>query len=237
MDIYKIYCLSYNNVERKRSMMSRFQKLDLNHMFYDGVGENDIRIHPLSYKRAWSCMYGHLDMIKLFVEDPDIEYGIFCEDDIYIHKNLKSLIPEIIADFKYLKLDVLLLGYLVQFKIEEYYNGFHLKDCDFKSNTGLKYHNFTDDIWGTQMYMLSKKQARNLLYKYDANSIYAIKTLNDANLTPFSADHIITKEGNRALISRCLAVENGDMSGYSDYGQKIFHKNCYDVHYDSERFI
>jgi hypothetical protein len=32
-------------------------------------------------------MYDHLDMIKLFYNDPNTNYGIFCEDDILIHTN------------------------------------------------------------------------------------------------------------------------------------------------------
>lgn len=233
-DRYKIFCLSYNNPDRKLSMQTKFEQLGIDFLFYDGVNLNDSRIHPESYKKCWSCMYGHLDMIKIFYNDSTLDYGIFCEDDIYIHKDLKNFMPQIIKDFKALNLDVLLLGYLVPFQIKSYYNGFHLKNNNLKSE-GLKYHNFADDVWGTQMYMLSKKHARTILEKYDVLSGYALKTLTDNTLTPFSADWTITKEGNRALISPCLAVEDGksNMIQYDNsYEQFIFHKRCHEAHYD-----
>lgn len=236
---YKIFCLSYNNLERRQIMQTKFEKLDINFVFYDGIELNDKRIHSESYKKCWSCMYGHLDMIKMFYNDSELEYGIFCEDDIYIHKDFKQLIPQIMNDFKHLNLDVLLLGYLVPFQIKSYYNGYHLKDKNFTSD-GLKYHNFTNDTWGTQMYMLSKKNAKKILEKYDETSNYAVKTLSDNTLTPFSADWTITKDGNRALITPCLAVEDGKglLTHYDNsYEQFIFHKRCYEVHYDMMLYI
>jgi len=238
-DIYKIFCLSYNNPERKLSMQTKFEQLGIDFFFYDGVELNDERIHPESYKKCWSCMYGHLDMINIFYNDAATDYGIFCEDDIYIHKDFKQFMPQIINDFKHLNLDVLLLGYLVPFQIKSYYNGYHLKDKDLISD-GLKYHNFTDDTWGTQMYMLSKENAGKILEKYGATSNYAVKTLADNTLTPFSADWTITKDGNRALITPCLAVEDGRglLTHYDNsYEQFIFHKRCYEAHYNMMLYI
>jgi hypothetical protein len=90
---YKLYCLSYNNPERKMNMESRFQKLNLPYVIYDGV--SDSRIQDTPYKIVWSCMYGHLDMIKMFYEDDSTTFGIFCEDDIYIHKDFSEIMPNI----------------------------------------------------------------------------------------------------------------------------------------------
>lgn len=240
---YKIYCLSYNNQERKKTMEERFKFINVDYTFYDGVNFTDPRIHPDSYKQCWSCMYGHLDMIKMFYHDPSINYGIFCEDDIYIHKDFNKFMPNVIKDFKNMKLDVLLLGYLVTVKIESYYNGFSLKSTNDNYISNLKnftYHNFTNDIWGTQMYMLSKSNAKNLLDKYGEESNYAIRSLHDSSMTPFSADWTITKDGNRALISPCLALEDGkgELSHFGgSYGQYFFHKKCHEAHYDPVIFI
>ncbi len=182
-------------------------------------------------------MYGHLDMIKIFYEDNKIDYGIFCEDDIFIHKDFDKLIPNIIEDFRYLKLDVLLLGYLCNFKIDESYDGFNLKDSFYKSKINYAYHNYTHYLWGTQMYMLSKENAKKILEKYDEFSNYAIKTLTDNSMTPFSSDWTITKDGNRALIYPCLAVEYGKGNYDGCYGQYIYHKNCHEFQYDPNIFI
>jgi GR25 family glycosyltransferase involved in LPS biosynthesis len=240
-DNYKIYCLSYNNPVRKLSMKNRFEKLKVNYIFYDGVNFSDPRIHNESYKQCWSCMYGHLDMIKLFYDDPNTNYGIFCEDDIFIHKDFCELIPKIIQDFAYLNLDVLLLGYLLGFKIQKNNQNFILKNNNNNLNSdNYNYLNFPNDIWGTQMYMLSKENAGKLLEKYDHNSNYALKTLVDKSITPFSADWTITKDGNRALLYPCIAVENGDfnISHYGGcFGQYNFHKICHEINYDPNVFI
>ena len=236
---YKIYCLSYNNSERKQSMKTRFEKLKANYIFYDGVNFTDPRIHKESYKQCWSCMYGHLDMIKLFYNDPNTNFGVFCEDDIIIHKDFVELMPKIIQDFTYLNLDVLLLGYLIGFKIDKHNPDFTLKNNDVNSDK-YNYYNYPNELWGAQMYMLSKENAGKILEKYDQNNNYAIKTLVDKSMTPFSADWTITKDGNRALIYPCIAVENGDINiiHYGDcYGQYNFHKICHEINYDPNIFI
>ena len=53
---YKIYCLSYKNPKRKNTMKIKFDKLQIEYIFYDGVDFNDARIYPTSYKKCWSCM-------------------------------------------------------------------------------------------------------------------------------------------------------------------------------------
>jgi len=235
--VFKIYCLSFNNQERKISMKQKFKDLDVNYTFYDGVDFTDPRITTDLYKKCWSCMYGHLDMIKMFYDDPNVEYGIFCEDDIYIHKDFNTFMPDVIKDFKNMNLDVLLLGYLVTFKIDPCYHGFSVKKSNDKN---LTYHDFTNDVWGTQMYMLSKINAKRLLDKYGEESDYAPKSLHDPSMTPFSADWTITKDGNRALITPCLAVENGKVEVAhfgGSYEQYFFHKKCHEVQYDPDIFI
>ena len=240
---YHIYCLSYNNQERKNNMKNRFENLGLEYTFYGGVNYQDPRIHADSYKQCWSCMYGHLDMIKMFYSDKNVEFGIFCEDDILIHKNFKDIIPDVINDFKILNLDLLLLGYLATFKIQPYYNEFHLKENQSENNLLLenyRYHNFPDDVWGAQMYMLSKNSAKKILDKYGDDSGYAERSQNNPDMTPFSADWTITKDGNRALLSPPLIIEDGksDLSHYGGhYGQYLFHKKSHELYYDPNYFI
>lgn len=230
--MYKIYCLSYNNLERRQSMTERFNKLELEYTFYDGVNFTDPRIHPDAYKKCWSIMYGHLDMLRMFIDD-NYEYGIFCEDDIYLHQNFKLMMPTVINNFEFLKLDILLLGYLIPFKVEPWYEGFSLKSNDYLISS-YKYHNYTNDVWGTQMYMLSRKSAQYMLNKY--NDEFAINSITN-EIIPFSADWTLTKDGNRALISPCLAVEDGKTDYKDDIGQKNYHLSCHHAHYDESLFI
>lgn len=235
---YDIYCLSFNNLRRMTEMENRFKQLDIKCSFYDGVDSNDPRIFNNNKNSVvWSYTLGHLDMIRNFYDNSEKEFGIFCEDDIFIHKDFNKLIPNIIEDFKLMELDVLLLGYLIPFKITSQYNGFELKNKNNNdSNNNLKYvyHNYPNDLWGAQMYMLTKKHAKYLLDKYTVE--YAIRTLTDNTLQPFSSDWTITKEGNKGLIYPMLAVETADKK-CGHYGQDTFHENCKIMNYDPNMYI
>ena len=74
------------------------------------------------------------------------------------------------------------------------------------------------------MYLITRNYAKFLLdnYYYD----YSDKTLNDNSIKQFSADWIITKNGNRALIYPMLAVEDGNANS-GHYGQDKFHIDCH----------
>jgi GR25 family glycosyltransferase involved in LPS biosynthesis len=235
---YQFYCLSYNNPERKENMKRRFESIGVDCFFYKGVAKDDSRINGRTVEqRVWSCMYGHLDMIHDFYYNTNKLFGIFCEDDLYIHKDLEKKMPKIMFDFMYLKLDVLLLGYLLPFKIEKnvYYKDFQKKNTI--QNTGIdSYHDYPNDVWGTQMYMLSRSSAKKILDKYSFSSGYADKTIYDDSLTHFSADWTITKDGNRALIFPMLAVED-NQSTYDNEGQHNFHNACFQAHFVSDVFI
>jgi hypothetical protein len=43
-ELCAVYCLSYNNQERKLSMENRFKELNINATIYEGVNFNDPRI-------------------------------------------------------------------------------------------------------------------------------------------------------------------------------------------------
>lgn len=239
-DNYDFYCLSFNNKDRKESMNSRFNKLGLKCKFYQGVTFEDNRIVNRNIdnnvKRVWSYTYGHLDMIYYFYHNSNKEFGIFCEDDLLIHKDLKNFMPKITKDFKELNLDILLLGYLIQFKINEHIPGFELKSTSYMNSmeSEYKYHNYQDQVWGAQMYMLSKKQAGVLLDKYYTD--YADNSMKDTNMVPFSSDWLLTKDGNRAVIFPMVASED-NLTSYENHGQHTFHKTCFAVNCDKDTFI
>ena len=119
---YKIYCLNYENQTRRASMMSRFIKAGFTEdefVLHKGTSISDKRISGRGLinhtEKCWSCMYGHLDMMRDFINTTDetYKYGIFCEDDIMIDQDIKSRIEHVILDFDALSLDTLLLGYLI----------------------------------------------------------------------------------------------------------------------------
>jgi hypothetical protein len=240
MDRTKFYCLNYNSEKRKKDMQCRFDILQLKCVFYPGVDFADKRISDYSEliddgtKRVWSCMYGHLDMIHDFYYNTNKDFGIFCEDDIYLHKNLMNYLPRICLDFSSLKLDVLLLGYLLQINPNESAD-FNMKRL-YINGSPFTYYSFPDYVWGTQMYMLSRLHAKYLLNKYGFTSGYAVRTLTDKSITPFSADWTLTKEGNRAIITPIVVVED-NATDYSNDGQGSFHKKCFDFHFKENLFI
>jgi hypothetical protein len=221
----QFYCLSFNDEEREINMIKRFDQLHIDCIFYKGVQYTDPRLININLSKKllieWSCCYGHLDMIYNFYYNSDKCYGIFCENDI--HKQITDILPKVLSDFNILNLDILLLGYLTNFVVNE-----SKEKCGYslKKKTNKKpiytYHNYPDNLVGTQMYILSRKHAKYLIDKYYKN--YADEN-ND-----FISDIIITKDGNRALISPVLAVEEKN-------NQNNHHKRCHKIHYDEIKFI
>ena len=220
-----MHCLNYNNPVRQESMTARFEVVGITDFtMYPGVPLSDPKINPSdspNVQRCHSCMHGHLDMIGNFLNNDSSKYGIFCEDDILIDSNFMNLIKPIIDDFEKQKLDVLLLGYLVTYAIvdQPQYQGKSYRYYDY----GM------ESIWGTQMYMLSRAQARRIVDKYacqEASTMY----------NPFSADWTITKEGNRRILYPMLAIEDGK-STYDHEGQAQFHALSHSVHVNSSTYV
>ena len=235
-ETYKIYCLSYDNPVRLSDMQRRFSTIGASCSFYEGVPFTDHRLTDRNLtdpiKRQWSFTYGHFDMINKFYNDSDAEFGIFCEDDILIDRKLLDYLPEIISDFRSMDIDVLLLGYLIPFAIDSSTPNFTIR----KSNhdTQLSYYDYPEDLWGAQMYMISREYAKVLIDKYSNG--YADQTLVDSSLTHFSADWTITKDGRRAVVYPLLSIEDGK-TNYSHEGQARYHAQCYSANFDESRFI
>jgi GR25 family glycosyltransferase involved in LPS biosynthesis len=234
----EFYCLNYNNPERKESMLHRFQSLDISCNFYDGVSAEDERLKGIPlHGCAFSCMYGHLDMIYQFYYHTSKPFGIFCEDDLLIHKDFTQCLSKVIEDFPLLKWDVLLLGYLITYNIREnHYHGFHLVENESfsKEESLYQYYHYPDEVWGAQMYMLTRENAKKIIDQYYVG--YLEKTLLDNTLTCFSSDYTITKDGNRMLLYPLLVIEDGKKT-YDHGGQQWFHYHSYLNNYREGEFL
>lgn len=237
---FSIQCLSYMN-KRKNNMEEKFKQIDLDVLVHQGVSTKDDRIQGRNLcdavQKTWSVQYGHLSMIHHFYYNTQDLVGIFCEDDILISKEFKSLLPSIIKDFCELNLDVLLLGYMCTSQIDKYQNFNYLKTLN---DTKYIYLTYPDDIWGTQMYVLSRKSAKEILDKYYYN--YADQTLKDKSLIPFSADWTITKQlKKRALLYPLLCIEDFSLSKEQyinpNDGQYIFRLLCHNFSYEKGKFL
>lgn len=233
-DNIEIYCLSFRP-ERRHRMAELFEKIGVSSISHlsDGVPHDDERLSQASYHGAWSCMYGHLDMISDFYYNTSKPYGIFCEDDIAIHCRLVELLPSLVSDFEKANLDILLLGYLSTFKLTPM-PGFERIDIDYTSDFSFHiYRHPSIEIWGTQMYMISREYAKWLIDTYTTG--YAERSIDDTQIPPFSADWIITKNGKRAMVTPPIAVEIYDYEKpYADVPQDLFHRVSYEVHFDQD---
>ena len=216
------YVINFNDDARKTRMIDRFRRLNTDLHIVDPVLETDPRLAdtPL-YKRTSAIMLQHLDSVRHFYHNTSAEHCIVCEDDIHISKYLIRDIPEIIENFTELNLDVLLLGYLFPHNIKDNWHFPMLRDTET-----YEYHGFPDDIWGSQMYLISRKHAKFLLDTFTIQ--FATDHLEKVHYNP---DWTITKYGRRAVITPMLAVEEGDdKSGHG--GQTDFHRMCYEQNYN-----
>jgi len=238
-----VYCLTYRNPERRAKMAERFATAGMEFSFCESPDALDPEYAPPldilekaelldTWKaKAWSCMSGHYKIIEqIAVSNSDV--AIVCEDDILIRRDFVQVLPGVVANFKSYNLDMLLLGYLST--DAPAVAGYALPEA----LPVFGYYRYHEHIWGTQMYMISKKHAQFLLTHY--GSEYAVASLLNPELTPWAADHIITKTGNRALLSPQLAVEQGQITDPDAVNADIhvqYHRDCHLVNYDSEIHI
>ena len=169
-------------------------------------------------KRPYAIMFNHIDMIGKFLSESTAEFGIFCEDDIYIRKDFSRSIRVAMDGYKRLGLDVMLLGYLPNYKAYTYaVHGHHTP-----LEQPFAFLSVGEGLWGSQMYMIDRAAARRV---YDGICEPQRVT------THFSPDWAITKFGKTAAIYPMLAVEEGIV--VTDHlGQINFHKECLRENYD-----
>jgi len=219
----QFYCLSFNDKDKRNSMENRFKNLDIECKFYNGVKDTDNRLkyaRGIFNKRHWAITYGHLDIIHDFYYYNTNKYAVICEDDILIHKNFKKIFEKIIIDFNMLDLDILLLGYILPYKIgyDNISSKYALKR-PMRFDAQFKYHEYPEYLSGSHMYIITKEFAKIVLDKYYNNFAGF-----DNNI--FMVDKTIIREGNRALLYPMLAIEN-DVFQYDKY-----HKFCHKIHYN-----
>lgn len=223
-------------------MNNRFNTLGLEFEFVESIDANDPSIIPppeillqaLSINRwiphAYSCSHGHFLAIEKFLQTGE-EIGIVCEDDILLRYDFAEELPVIIANFRRQRLDILLLGYLTE--TDEPAKVIHNKPL---KSPAFSYHVYDNEwgLWGTQMYMLSRSHAQMLYDSFGPHTDYKFQALTRTDIEFWIADCIITKIGNKALISPQIAVEEG-VAGIPH--QQPTHTNSFNLNYDSNIHI
>ncbi len=227
MEDVGIYVLCYKDKAREKRMRERFHSLDISANFLvvdSNVPEVENYKGASNHKKAiLGCTMNHIAMIREFYCNSDKKFGIFCENDVHINKSLKDLMGSVCENHRCLGLDVLLLGYLINFDPKTLPTAYGL----LKTDGIYRYYGYHDEQWGTQAYMLNRKYAKYLL---DELTIAAEKQGKN-----IAADWRITKDGKRALLYPPLFVEeHSRMSG--DAGQDRYHASCNAFLYKTDRF-
>ena len=211
---FGIYGFSYNNPERKQKMEERFAAVGLSIEWVETVERDDPRCRP-EHCRTDAVMHNHLDMIRHFLRSEN-EFGVFCEDDIRIRRDLARTLPIAFDAYERIGLDVLLAGYLVAYPVMSHDSGEHRP-----VEPVFGFFDYHDQIWGSQMYILGRDGAARVLGAF----------AEPASVPAFSPDWTITKFGRRAIIYPMLAVEEGSTQT-DHWGHQDFHARCAAVQYD-----
>jgi Glycosyltransferase family 25 (LPS biosynthesis protein) len=223
------YTFSFNNPKRKENMERQFAVEGIPLEFVEPVPSNDPRVEPApaQLKRLWSIMFSHLDMLQTFLNS-DADYGVFCEDDIRLRKNIAPLLPEVMLQFKRYNLEVLLLSCLCSYIPVEVYahESFGVFEHPYV------YLSYTNNLWGAHMYMMDRKTAQRMLDTYNLD--YAKRTLVDSSLIHFSPDWTLTKDAVRkAAIYPMLSLEAGEVNTDHEF-QVSFHRQCFQAHFSPD---
>ena len=225
MNNIPIYIINCNNELRKKRMIDRFKHVDLMPTFncFTDISGIEQKYH-MTLTIHDKVMLSHMNCIKKFYES-NKPLGIICEDDIYIHKTLDKEIEKVTTFITNNQYDILLLGYLLNYKPPYHYHNL------ITSFDKYKVYDYNDELWGLQMYMITRKYAKYLLDNFP------IQWKFDNPKKAWASDWIISKNGKRAMIYPMLAVEEGDRICDNDSSQKRYHRECNRIQYNSKIYI
>ena len=91
-DSIGFYVLTVPGSERCNRMKARFASESITPTFVPVLAETDERLQGIERPTAISCAFGHLDMMRAFLES-DNQYAIFCEDDIHLRRGIQGFLP------------------------------------------------------------------------------------------------------------------------------------------------
>jgi hypothetical protein len=226
------YCLTYHNPEKRDIMLNKFGKLNWHvHMQEGFPAEQSVRSPPPDQLQlaqhehrwdphAWSVMQGHMTMWEHFVHQDTAPWAMFMEDDIWIRSDINDQLPKIMSDVVMLNLDCVLLGYLTP-------DALHMTTCKFPMmNQPFGLHAYPFNVYGTQMYLVRRSHAINMVREYGINSDWHNMVLSKG--TTYNADWILTKQGRTACVYPLLAIEQpGEGHAHGDDYQTWFHAQCH----------
>lgn len=242
MTNWAYYCLTYRSVPKRTRMQHRFSQLHMQVKFWEGHHALDPECVPplnelthaqqnhLWDPHAWSVLQGHLMIMRDYLHTSDAPMLCVMEDDVHIHKHFMMEQPVIHAQMCKLDLDVCMLGYLTPHV---------LASCDHTHEplcTTHAYMDYPHNLYGTQMYVITRSNAERILATYGVGSDWHAHVFTRNLWKP--ADWIITKQGRRACIYPMMAVEeHGGGTMYQDAAQTDWHAWCHESQYDPLTYV
>jgi len=233
----KFYVVNHKNNERRQRMIDRFDKFGIIPKFIpEAINDHDPRVVELDKTyvpggfSVISQMVNHLDCIQHFANTSEEgDYGVVCEDDIHLHKDMMTILPRLIIDYEKHGLDIMLLGYLMNHKIipnDAYRNQcLGIRKVSESEDGSISYFDYGKELWGAQMYLFNLRAAKSI-----------IETLNmeyaRSGLHTYSPDWAITKFGRKMCIYPMMGVEEGMSTSQAHLGQYAFHMACHYANYD-----
>lgn len=235
-DLCEAYVVAYNSPERAAKMTERFRQIGLSLNVHTGVQMDDPRLafagEDMPAKRLASVFYGHLDNIAKFYETGK-PYGLFCEDDVHLRKDLGAELPIIMGEFNAMQLDILLLGYMTTKTVEWWQAGYPLVYDGAPAH--YRYHRYPQDQWGIHLFMISRSYAKTLMEVFGPD--YAARAYKDPTMTCCNPDWTLSKHTNRrALRFPMMAVEDGK-GDYDHLGQGEYHRESHLHNYREGEFL
>lgn len=229
---FQTYILAFAGSERETRMRSRVQQLGLSATFVNAICQKEPWM-PNGLERIASLMVGDRNMMRLFLES-GAEFGVFCEDDVHIHKDFTNRIRDVCATMILQDLDIVLLGYLLTHPPTD---GGGYSPRDPVGTWGMLW-NYPDHQWGTQSFVLSRSYA---LYCHEKFSfVYAQRTLRygveGTGFTCYNPDWLLTKRGRRALVYPMICVEEGNVAT-DDGGQIALHHGTHRAHFSADSYV
>lgn len=224
---YDINILSFNNPQRLARMKARVNELKLNAKLYNYYRNDDrtklftdMRIQRNYPIYVMAIFYNFLRMIEDFYNHSTKNFGIFFENDVFFKKSIKDELIVACQKVKELKLDVLLIGYLIDHDP---------KTTNKKVSTDCRnnvYYDYDMDLWGAQGFMITRAHAKFLIDMYSVDYV-----LNKDREDILCSDSTFTKLGRKAFIYPALCVEEGITEGKKASTVK-HHLKCREFQYN-----
>lgn len=216
MSLPTIYCINLKSREdRKFRMENRFKYRDLKFKFVEAVNKNSSILNyydedimnkldingGCSMRATVACFASHLKAIRTFLESNEDE-ALICEDDVIPHNNFSEKFLEVRKCFPN-------NCSLVSFSYFPCDNAKYVKISETLYSMGL------NNIWGTQLYWISKRYALACLKLYDKPGFGIDEKLKTSE--------IILQRSNGCVVIPMLAIEDCIDSDIRDDANSFSH--------------